>query len=367
MSADEFVRAVANDDVAELERCLGQASSLSCKSGSRKALHHAASLGNADATRLLLEAKAEVNWADVLGLTALHKAAHSRKVKIIQLLLEARAQVNRIDKRHMTALHLAASSSNAAVMQLLLASMADANATTHLGETPLHKAAHAGHLELVQLLLEARAELDQTNVNGKMAVDVAEEACHHQVMEILASENQSESLLDGFFWHSFASVHGALHVACEPQSMKERHAQTSLLPLDALPSEVGPEASSVEPQNNMCTPPEGSYGSDEGLGREVLTMLSPRSEDPQNTCAADNSYSEQTSKNVLETLHPKVDTAVSNDSKQRCCGLDSVSDFVFDVTMRLFEPLREVDLPVVDLPIGAFHELRVSLRVLDAK
>ena len=54
-------------------------------------LHSAVAANNADITKILLEAGAEVNISQSSGLTPLHSAAHSGNIELLILLLEAGA------------------------------------------------------------------------------------------------------------------------------------------------------------------------------------------------------------------------------------------------------------------------------------
>lgn len=57
-------------------------------------IHSAVASNNADITKILLEAGADVNVKQVSGITPLHSAAHHGNIELIILLLEAGADVN---------------------------------------------------------------------------------------------------------------------------------------------------------------------------------------------------------------------------------------------------------------------------------
>lgn len=318
MCSNELINALTNDDLAELEQCLK--SSASFKIECRNSLHYAASFGSAGAIRLLLEAKAEVNWADILGLTPLHKAAHSRSVEAVQLLLKVRAQVDRLDKSRMTALHLAASSGSVEVLRMLLAARADVNLANRLGETPLHKVARSGNHELAQLLVEARADLDQTTVKNKMAVDIAQEACHHEVARVLERANRSDRLWDVILWDCIDLINGTVNVTGVLQSINRQPSQPVPQLLHALPSEVGTAASSSAECN------------------------------PQSTCYSDSDSDSDKHSERLEGSDQlekgEVDAAAYRYTQQAGFFLVSVPRLLLDATMRYLAPLAEVDLPM---------------------
>ena len=86
----------------------------------RTALHVAASLGNLDTCRALIEYDAEVNENDLDGISPLHLAAQNGHVEVAELLLKHGAMVDAYDERGATALHLAAMHSHEEMCKLLL-------------------------------------------------------------------------------------------------------------------------------------------------------------------------------------------------------------------------------------------------------
>ena len=125
------------------------------------ALAIAITIGNVPIARLLLEAGASMELADVkTKTTPLMYAAVMNKLEGAQLLVEWSAKLNAVNNVGKTALSLAAQEGFAAVVQFLVDSGADLNAQDGEGMTALHWAAHKGHLEPTRILLDAGAELD---------------------------------------------------------------------------------------------------------------------------------------------------------------------------------------------------------------
>jgi uncharacterized protein len=112
------------------------------------------------AARALLKQRADVNAADVEGMTALHWAAHWNDVDTLKLLLSAGARTKVANRYGVTPLHEAATLGSAVVVNLLLKAGADANAAYGEGETPLMIAARTGSADTVKLLLESGARVD---------------------------------------------------------------------------------------------------------------------------------------------------------------------------------------------------------------
>jgi ankyrin repeat protein len=137
------------------------------------ALHFA--IDDAAKTKLLLDAGANPNVEDRLGLTPLQLAAgRDDGAAVVELLLAHGANAKRVDARvggspasaasllftrgadpqTPTALAVAANRGNVDVMRMLIAHGVDLNGRAELGMTPLMWAAQMGHPEAVALLLQ---------------------------------------------------------------------------------------------------------------------------------------------------------------------------------------------------------------------
>uniref|UniRef100_A0A914V9B6 Uncharacterized protein n=1 Tax=Plectus sambesii TaxID=2011161 RepID=A0A914V9B6_9BILA len=128
----------------------------------RTALHTAASYGNCDAVRLLLDLGASPHTRTIDGATALNSACSAGHDQIVRLLLEGGAQVNP-SCQITSALHEAAACGSTECCTLLVAfgsklEMSDCNYGT-----PLHCACYFGHAAVAKVLLDAGA-----NVNARM-------------------------------------------------------------------------------------------------------------------------------------------------------------------------------------------------------
>ena len=92
-------------------------------------LHFAAYLGDVDATKMLIEDKAEVNAGDEKSQTALHFAAEKGHVDVVKVLIQNGADVNAVDD--------------------------------YWKQTALHNASVNGHIPCTLQLLCFRAEIDE--------------------------------------------------------------------------------------------------------------------------------------------------------------------------------------------------------------
>ena len=121
----------------------------------------AASRGDADAVRALLEQGADVQTAHADGMTALHWAAQRSDDAIARVLVYAGANLEAVTRiGHHTPLHVASKSGHAGVVNTLLDAGSDPMARTSSGTTPLHLAARAGNAEAVIALLLHDADVN---------------------------------------------------------------------------------------------------------------------------------------------------------------------------------------------------------------
>lgn len=112
------------------------------------------------AVRALLERRADVNAAQVDGMTALHWAAYHDDLATLELLVRARANINAANRYGVTPLSLACTNGNGAMVDLLLEAKADPNVPLPGGETPLMTASRVGSISAVKALLAAGASVD---------------------------------------------------------------------------------------------------------------------------------------------------------------------------------------------------------------
>ncbi|KAF3920462.1 Ankyrin-2 [Dactylellina cionopaga] len=170
----------------------------------RTALHCAASIGNEEAVRLLVEHGCNIDAADKYGATALYTVARhchlntyhqSKYEKVLRLLLELQASINATTTKGITVLHeMAAHHVNDKVqlVKFLLDQGADVDARTMGGETALHmasrrneasvyddekrpplqQAAEQGYEASTRLLLENGALVNDSTTDGNTALDI---------------------------------------------------------------------------------------------------------------------------------------------------------------------------------------------------
>lgn len=112
------------------------------------------------AVRSLLNQKADVNAPGTDGTPALHWVVRVDDLETAKLLVQAGANVKYADRYGVTPLYLACSNGNAAMVKLLLDAGADPNTVDPTGETALMTASKIGNVDAVRVLLDAGAKVD---------------------------------------------------------------------------------------------------------------------------------------------------------------------------------------------------------------
>jgi hypothetical protein len=158
-------------------------------------LIEAASRGDLEKVKRLLNEGADVNAKNKYGQTPLHWAATWGHLDIVKLLVDRGADINAKDEDGETPLHWAAANDHLDVVEFLLDRGADVNAKSGYGQTPLHWAATYSRLDIVKLLLDRGADVNAKNGDGKTPLDLARERGRWDIVNFLekAVENKLEA------------------------------------------------------------------------------------------------------------------------------------------------------------------------------
>ncbi len=177
-------------------------------------LADAAERADSETVRALLEEGADVNAAQIDGMTALHWAVYRGDLETTKQLLEAGAKPDAKNRYDVRPLALACENGNGEIVAALLARGADANARRRSGETPLLAAARTGKIEPVKALLDAGAKVNETERRGQTALMWAAAEGHAKVVRLLI-ENGAKAgvrLRSGFTAFLFAVREGRTSV-----------------------------------------------------------------------------------------------------------------------------------------------------------
>lgn len=148
-------------------------------------LADAAEASDAKAVRELVGRKAEVNAAQVDGMTALHWAVYHDDLATATLLVGAGADVHVENRYGVTPLSLACTNGNAAVVELLLGAGANPEQTLRGGETPLMTASRTGKVGPVLALLARGVDVNAKERRGQTALMWAAADGHAAVVDAL--------------------------------------------------------------------------------------------------------------------------------------------------------------------------------------
>jgi ankyrin repeat protein len=162
----------------------------------------------------LLKRGADVNAAQVDGMTALHWAVYHDDLKTATLLVQAGANARAANRYAVTPLSLACMNGNTAIVELLLKAGADPNTALRGGETALMTAARTGRTGPVKALLARGAKVNATDRKGQTALMWAAAEGHADVVKMLlkAGADFRTPLPSGFTPLLFAAREGRIDV-----------------------------------------------------------------------------------------------------------------------------------------------------------
>jgi uncharacterized protein len=133
----------------------------------------------------LLKAEADVNLANVAGVTPLMGAAFSGSASIMQKLIAAGAKIDPLDRVKKNAATYAAGNGCSACLQVLVDAGLQINAPLDNDLTLLMWAAAYGQEASVKLLLAQGANRTMKDGRGKTAADMARDANHLSVAKLI--------------------------------------------------------------------------------------------------------------------------------------------------------------------------------------
>ncbi|XP_028934318.1 protein phosphatase 1 regulatory subunit 12A isoform X10 [Ornithorhynchus anatinus] len=195
----------------------------------------ACSSGDADEVLKLLHRGADIDYANVDGLTALHQACIDDNVDMVKFLVENGANINQPDNEGWIPLHAAASCGYLDIAEFLIGHGAHVGAVNSEGETPLDIAEEEAMEELLQnevnrqgvdieaarkeeeriMLRDARQWLNSGHINdvrhaksGGTALHVAAAKGYTEVLKLLIQASYDVNIKDFDGW---TPLHAAAH------------------------------------------------------------------------------------------------------------------------------------------------------------
>ncbi|XP_054974084.1 protein phosphatase 1 regulatory subunit 12A isoform X1 [Sorex araneus] len=195
----------------------------------------ACSSGDTDEVLKLLHRGADINYANVDGLTALHQACIDDNVDMVKFLVENGANINQPDNEGWIPLHAAASCGYLDIAEFLIGRGAHVGAVNSEGDTPLDIAEEEAMEELLQneinrqgvdieaarkeeeriMLRDARQWLNSGHINdvrhaksGGTALHVAAAKGYTEVLKLLIQAGYDVNIKDYDGW---TPLHAAAH------------------------------------------------------------------------------------------------------------------------------------------------------------
>ncbi|MBN3316788.1 MYPT1 phosphatase, partial [Atractosteus spatula] len=195
----------------------------------------ACSSGDTEEVLKLLDRGADINYANVDGLTALHQACIDDNVDMVQFLVEHGANINQPDNEGWIPLHAAASCGYLDIAEYLISQGANVGVVNSEGETPLDIAEEEAMEELLQnevnrqgvdieaarkeeeriMLRDARQWLNSGQINdvrhaksGGTALHVAAAKGYTEVLKLLIQAGYDVNIKDYDGW---TPLHAAAH------------------------------------------------------------------------------------------------------------------------------------------------------------
>ncbi|KAK4467923.1 hypothetical protein MN116_008531 [Schistosoma mekongi] len=196
----------------------------------RTPLHLAASSGNLQIVKLLVEGKAMVDPVDKFGITPLFWAVYNNYKHVAHYLLDMGAKYNRVTKQGFTILHFIAESNAISILKYLHHKVHSLEYDTpdNNGITPFLLAASKGNELLMEILVRQKCSVTATDMSGRTALHHVSKNCHIDALSYLLSIAPLKMKINGL--DNFGCT--ALHLACENN---QQHCVRLLLEAGANP------------------------------------------------------------------------------------------------------------------------------------
>lgn len=227
-------RAAALDKASSVRQLLIAGTDVDTKNCSGKTpLISAVRNNNEVITKLLIDAKANLELTDNDGDTALFNACHpSVSTNIVLMLLKAGASVRRSS-------FTGATSKNCEhVLRAFILAGVDVNSHNLNGESLLYCAVNNNNLQAVQILLDAKANVKIRNLkNGKQPLHCAAQNGYLEILNLLLSQDNididaqdfdNQTALHDAASNNCPAIVEALIAAGASQNLQNRYTQTAL-------------------------------------------------------------------------------------------------------------------------------------------
>eukprot|EP00397_Hematodinium_sp_SG-2012_P027145 GEMP01028502.1.p1 GENE.GEMP01028502.1~~GEMP01028502.1.p1 ORF type:complete len:343 (+),score=80.73 GEMP01028502.1:36-1031(+) len=160
--------------------------------------------GNAEVVKMLIAAAANINQGDSLGSTALMSSAEAGRAEVVRILISAAADINHKGRDKRTALMIAAHLGRTQIVQVLLSAAADINLADEWNQTALTFSAdedHEDNAEISQMLISAGADINRVDAHKRTALMLSVESGQTENVQIFtnAQEHTHWFLIEQYF------------------------------------------------------------------------------------------------------------------------------------------------------------------------
>lgn len=146
-------------------------------------LYSAAREGDLDKVHQLLDSGADVDQANIVGVTPLWIASEHGHKDVCALLLDRGADVDQADQAENTPLYMASKNGHREVCAVLLNRGANVNHADFLGETPLLTASENGHADVCALLIRHGAQT-RGALGGDLDDSITDALCQRPLVDL---------------------------------------------------------------------------------------------------------------------------------------------------------------------------------------
>ena len=143
---------------------------LGCTGNAYTQLQLAASRGEIELIKEIIDEGADINETNKHGKTALMLAAGNGRLEAVHLLLKLNAAIDAQEVDGMTALMMAASDGKSDAVKALIDNGANVNVTNNYGATAITNAAFFNHLESVKAILSSKQKVNSDTSENALLI-----------------------------------------------------------------------------------------------------------------------------------------------------------------------------------------------------
>ncbi len=192
--ADELHQELNNDNIEKVKEIINQDISLLETPNPRGStpLIVAASKGQTDLVKFLIEKGADINRANDFGNTSLHYAAWASDFEAFKCLFDKGANINVVNSQGQTPLQYSCMGGNFEIMKYCVSSGMDIKAECDDGSSLIHWAAYGGNLEMFKYLESEGLDYNIGDKDGSPPIFWAASGNRIEIIKYLVEEKNAD-------------------------------------------------------------------------------------------------------------------------------------------------------------------------------